>query len=210
MLHIYFSWCPILSFSSISPFIRSPSPGLSPIRIPFWLLISLRARAAGLGGGRQGGDEKKPSFPYSCKFPYSFRFFWSNEDPTSPKEQSLLGQHLQSVCPCQQNQFEHYSVYTLAMILWLQKRRDGIFDKGWPWHSLNPGKSWLNEIFLKLQNRFFLHVQLEEVGLLKYFFFWELQPWYNRNMPKQKPIVTSYHVIETDNPLCLRCQPWAN
>ena len=35
MLYIYFCWCPILSFPPISPFIRSPSPGLSPIRIPF-------------------------------------------------------------------------------------------------------------------------------------------------------------------------------
>lgn len=31
-------------------------------------------------------------------------------------------------------------------------------------------KTGQNETFLKLQNRFFLHVQLEKASLLKYFF----------------------------------------
>ena len=69
MLYIYFCSCPILSFPPISPFIRSPSPGLSPIRKYSPSNSSFFSELGWRGGGRRGGDEKKPSFPYSCKFP---------------------------------------------------------------------------------------------------------------------------------------------
>ena len=49
----------------------------------------------------------------------------------------------------------------------------------------------------KLQNWFFLHVQLKTTSLLQ-------------GLPREKLEVNPFHVLEIHGPLCLRPQPWAN
>ena len=49
--------------------------------------------------------------------------------------------------------------------------------------------------FLKFQNLYFLHVQLQKTSLIKYFFS---EHWLseNKNILRRKPDVNSYHVLE--------------
>ena len=75
------------------------------------------------------------------------------------------------------------------------------------WYSLNSTEKWLKWIFLKLQNWFFSHVQLEKAALLKYIFL-ELQLQENRNVPRKKPEILMF--LRYHSPLCLRFQTWAN
>ena len=82
----------------------------------------------------------------------------------------------QSVDPCHQSQFEHSLVSFLTMKLWLQKQR---------WHFLH----WMAMIFFrlqrklvktslfKIQNRFFLHVQLRKSWLVKILFWSSISVW---------------------------------
>ena len=49
----------------------------------------------------------------------------------------------------------------------------------------------------KLQNWFFLHMQLKTTSLLK-------------GLPREKLDINPFHVLEIHSPLCLRPQPWAN
>ena len=70
----------------------------------------------------------------------------------------------------------------------------------WTWVCVNSGSWWWTRRPGVLQ---FMGSQRVEHD-------WETElnwtePWYNRNMPRQKPVVNSYHVTEIDNPLCLRC-----
>ena len=67
----------------------------------------------------------------------------------------------------------------------------------WLWVS----DCWLNGVrnfsFWKLQNQFFLHMQLKTTSLLK-------------GLPREKLEVNPFHVLEIHSQLCLRPQPWAN
>ena len=57
----------------------------------------------------------------------------------------------------------------------------------------------LKKIFSwKLQNKVFLHMQLQTTSLLK------------KKLPKEKLEVNPFQVPEIHRPLCLRPQPWAN
>ena len=49
----------------------------------------------------------------------------------------------------------------------------------------------------KLQNWFFLHMQLKTTSLLK-------------GLPREMFEVNPFHVLEIYSPLCLRPQPWTN
>ena len=53
-----------------------------------------------------------------------------------------------------------------------------------------------NFSFCKLQNQFFLHMQLKTTSLLK-------------GLPRKKLEVNPFRVLEIHSPLCLRPQPWA-
>ena len=49
--------------------------------------------------------------------------------------------------------------------------------------------------FWKLQNQFFLHMQLKTTSLLK-------------GLPRKKLEVNPFRILEIHSPLCLRPQPW--
>ena len=104
----------------------------------------------------------------------------------------------QLICPWYQNQFEHYLVYNLGIKLGLQKGKMTF------WHRIaviffRLSRKLAKIIFFswKLQNWFFLHVQLKATSLLK-------------GLPRKKLEVNPSHVLEIHGPLCLRPHPWTN
>ena len=61
--------------------------------------------------------------------------------------------------------------------------------------------------FLKLQNQFFLHVQLGKSWLVKYFFGAPILPENQKHAREKKPVVNSFHVLGIHSPLYLGLQP---
>ena len=55
----------------------------------------------------------------------------------------------------------------------------------------------VNFFSLETASRFFLHMQLKTTSLFK-------------DLPREKPKVNPFHVLEIHSPLYLRPQPWAN
>ena len=111
---------------------------------------------------------------------------------------SLIGYSLQ---PMGSQRVGHDWVTSLSLQVWncdYRKERQ-LSDTGWPRYSLDSGENWLkwkNFFSRKLQNQFFLHMQLK-TSLLK-------------SLPREKLEVNPFRVPEIHSPLCLRPWPWAN
>ena len=146
--------------------------------------------------------------PQSLKTPFILAFSAVREDLTSPKRQSLLGQHLinQSTPFIRANLntlwFKNFSYETMTT-----KRKDDIFDTEWPWYPLDSRENLLKWNLFEITK-----LVLFARAIRKKLACWNtiLELWSclrNKNRPGKKPKVNSYHILGIHNPLYLGLQP---
>ena len=112
----------------------------------------------------QGGEG--PSFlPYPCKFPYSFRFFWSNKTPLLPDRQSNI--FISCLSLTWESIWALFGLYFSYKTI-IAERKDDFLTR-MAVYCLDPGENWLKWYFFlgNLQKQFFLDLQLKTTSLLK-------------------------------------------